>query len=256
MVMAMTEVIALSSGRAVARPQTKKLASKGLTLINEVLDADTVRAMVDADRFKNQVQQEEICHTEFDRALALHRTWLPNIVHAEASANLLSDLVYRPRSELTQVEASTMLQYLFGAMGKRRDDEAAAKLMACVDIFSPASNALGPALGLWEAAPKHPAILAIAIKQLMAAKTFEPSEAELREALAGVKQRLSMLKGWVWKWQEKFDEIDAWVFKENRAAWDAAYARVNSSAVGLMVERAELGGEGASEDLDENGDPE
>jgi hypothetical protein len=49
-------------------------------------------------------------------------------------------------------------------MAKRRNDEAAAKLMACVDIFSPASNALGSALGLWKPAPTHPVILAVAIK--------------------------------------------------------------------------------------------
>jgi hypothetical protein len=171
MVMAMTKVVALSPGRALARPQAKKpSASAGLTLINEALDPDTVQAMVDADRFTRQVQEAARNYLELDQAKVLHRIWLPNIVCAEASQNRLSDLVYKPRTELTQAEASTMLQYLFGAMGKRRNDEAAAKLLACADIFSPASNALASALGMWKPAPKDPAILAIAIKQLMAEK--------------------------------------------------------------------------------------
>ena len=80
--------------------------------------------------------------------------------------------------------------------------------MACVDIFSPASNALGPALGLWEAVPGHPVILAITIKQLMAEKTFEPAEAELREALAKVKQRLLAHEHYVNQWLNKVDRAD------------------------------------------------
>jgi hypothetical protein len=193
--MDMTDVIALSSGRAVARAQTKK-QSDGLTLINKALDTDIVRAMVNADRFSKEVQRAGLVHLEEDQIKHLHRSWLPNVAHADEAYELLSGIV--GYSTLAQADASAMLQYLFGAMGKRRNDEAAAKLMACVDIFSPASNALGPALGLWESAPAHPVILAITIKQLMAAKTFEPAEAELREALGKVKQRLSAIGGWTW----------------------------------------------------------
>jgi hypothetical protein len=162
MVMAMTEVVALSSGRAVARSQTKK-QSDGLTLINEALDADVVQAMVNADRFSKQVQEAELVHLEQDQVRRLHRGWLPNITRAQEAYDLLSNLSL-PRDPLTQADAGAMLQYLFGAMAKRRNDEAAAKLMACVDIFSPASNALGSALGLWKPAPTHPVILAVAIK--------------------------------------------------------------------------------------------
>jgi hypothetical protein len=256
--MAMTKVVTLSPGRALAHPKAKKpTASAGLTLINEVLDVDTVQAMVDADRFARQVQEAELCYLELKDAKTLHRTWIPNVMRAVGADVVLSELTSsNPRTELTQAEASSMLQYLFGAMGKRRNDEAAAKLLACVDIFSPASNALGPALGLWKAAPKHPAILAIAIKQLMAEKTFEPAEAELREALDKLKQQLSVRKGWLWRWQEKLDEIDARVFKDDRPAWDAVYANVSSSVLAEMAERATMAGEGPSEDRDENGKPE
>src|SRR5262252_7985580 len=167
-------------GGVPARAKAKPAAS-GLALINEVLDADIVQAMVDADRFRLQVQREdtylggegEIRPELLEGAKPLHRRWLPDSARAFAAYDCLTEMTFpgAQRFPLTQADASTMLHYLFGAMGKRRNDEAAAKLLACVDTFSPASNALGPALGLWGSTPRHPAILAIAIKQLMAAKT-------------------------------------------------------------------------------------
>ena len=253
MVTNVANVLSLSPGRAVARP-TKKLASEGPTLINKVLDSDVVRAMVDADRFTTQVQDAGQQHLELDQETTLHRMWLPEVVRADEVRDVLSDITRG--SMLTQAEAGAMLQYLFGAMGKRRDDEAAAKLMACVDIFSPASNALGPALGLWESAPTHPVILAITIKQLMSEKTFEPAEAELREALEKVEQRLSAIGGWVWKWLEKLAELDLALFNCDRAAWDQAYVNVSSKVVLAMREWSEMCGEGPCEDKDEDGNPE
>jgi hypothetical protein len=196
------------------------------------------------------VQEAEAVHQEQHQVIALHRSWLPNVAHADEAYELLSGIV--GHSTLTPADASAMLQYLFGAMGKRRNDEAAAKLMACVDIFNPVSNALGPALGLWEPAPTHPVILAITIKQLMAEKTFEPAEAELREALGKVKQRLSARASWTWRWREKLDEWDRSVFECDRAAWDKAYANVVDSKVVLaMREWSEMSGEGP---WDEDGD--
>jgi hypothetical protein len=90
----------------------------------------------------------------------------------------------------------------------------------------------------------------------MAEKTFEPSEAELREALAKVKQRLLAHEHYVDQWLNKVDRADGIVFAFDRPAWDAAYARVDSKVPLLMREHAEFGGEGPCEELDENGNPE
>jgi DNA-binding transcriptional regulator PaaX len=95
-------------------------------------------------------------------------------------------------------------------------------------------------------------ILAIAIKQLMAEKTFEPAETELREALGKVKERLSMRGGGVERWLEKLYEWDARIFERDRAAWDAAYANVGSDVVRQMRERLELMDQGPCEDEDGN----
>jgi hypothetical protein len=240
--------------RAVARSKATTPASIGLALINKLLDANVGRALVDSERFTRQVQDAEMSHLEFGQVKALHRMWLPNMVRAVETDIILSDMV-SPHEPLMQADATMMLNYLFGAMGKRRNGEAQAKLMACVDIFSPVSNALGSALGLWQPVPTHPAILAIAVKQLMAQKTFEPAEAELREALGKVKQLLSARQGWLWRWIEKLDELDEEVFKGDCPAWDEAYANVSREVVLAMRERVELAGDGPSEDADEEYQP-
>jgi hypothetical protein len=224
-------------GGALARPKAKPAAA-GLALINEVLDADAVEALVHSESLQEQVQGEgsqtnlgdgQVSPRFLDRAKPLHASWLPGIVRAVHVEKLLFTIMCgMPRVPLTQASATAMLHYLFGAMGKRRGDEAAAKLLACTDIFSPASNALGKALGLWKPAPTHPAILAIAIKQLMAAKVYEPAEAELREALDKVEQRLALRRWYVGQWIDKLCRADEIVFTFDRPAWDAAYANASS----------------------------
>jgi hypothetical protein len=262
MVAVMTNLTVIPPGTL--RKQGKNAATTGLALINEVLRGGVTHTLVNANLFCSQVQEAEsrlgrldLAH-RLDLALvkALHRSWLPNIVHAVAARDLLVEITGcipgGRRITVRPADASAMLHYLFGVMGRRRSGEAAAKLMACIDIFSPESNLLGPALGMWEEAPTHPVILAIAIKQLMAAKTFEPAESELREALGKVRERLFMLGGWAGKWLEKLDQCDATLFERDRAAWDAAYANVSVEVVRQMQER---GDEGPCEDDDGNPTP-
>jgi hypothetical protein len=237
-------VVVMPPSGALVRPKAKQTAVAGLALINQVLDANTVEAMVDADRFCREVQQaahlgEGAIRPGFlDRAKPLHKLWLPNFARAESCSSALFQLVCMPPLvPLTQAAASQMLHYLFAAMGRRRGDEAAAKLLACADIFSPASNAIGTALGLWAAAPTHPAFLAIAIRQLMAAKVFEPSESELREALAAVERKLSTLAAVVDQWLARAERADEIVFEYDRRAWTAAYAAMNSKVALAMRDR-------------------
>jgi hypothetical protein len=82
----------------------------------------------------------------------------------------------------------------------------------------------------------------------MAAKTFEPSEAELREALATVKQRLSALQYWANEWVEMLCMIDAKLFEQDRAAWDEVYGKIDGNTVLAM--RDELYAKAGGEDQD------
>jgi hypothetical protein len=232
-------------------------------LISAQLSPNVVQAMVDAERFRIDAQRDDglggrdylgrLCepHPRYlDRAKPFLGTWLPNIVRAVEARKLLFDVACMPTRSISPAHANAMLHFLFGAMGKRRNDEAAAKLFACCDVFSPASNALGEALGLWKPAPTHPVIVALAIKQLLAAKTFEPAEVELREALAKVHQRLQMLQVWTDRWIDKLNHADRTVFTFDRSAWDAAYANVPSTVPRTMQRDLELIHEQGGEDDD------
>src|SRR5262245_55603291 len=81
-----------------------KPAAAGLALINEVLDVDVVQAMVDADRFSTEIrggpegtvflgdyvgsEWEKIstCERFLERALPLHRSWLPRFARAHLAS--------------------------------------------------------------------------------------------------------------------------------------------------------------------------
>src|SRR5262245_60395573 len=200
-----SKIVAIPRRRgALQQAQTKK-PSAGLALVNRALDDTIVNALVDAESFRAEMhrnhdgppylgEQDVSASGRFvERATPWMRHCLSKFARACDVSRLLADMTWmRPSALLTQADAIEMLRYLFGAMGKRRGDDAAAKLIACADIFSPTSNALGRATGLWKPVPLHPTFLALAIKHLMAAKTFEPSESELREALANVKNQVSM----------------------------------------------------------------
>jgi hypothetical protein len=264
--MSASDITVIAAGGALARSKkAKSSATAGLALINEVLSPDVVQAMVDADRFRRWIQDDHTylgsdgaCteirddHARFvDRATPLLRRWLPDIARAVAVDDVLFRILHHPPDLLSSADATAMLNYLFGAMGKRRNDEAAAKLIACCDVFSPTSNALGEALGLWKAAPTHPVILAITIKRLMAEKTFEPAEAELREALGKVQERLYVQEAYVQQWLARIDRADEMVFRFDRPAWDAAYATASSAAPLAMQSR--LFGEEPGEEEDDDG---
>ena len=130
-----------------------------------------------------------------EAAKAYYRGALPCAARAAVAASFLRELRH-PHEPITAGQATAMIYALFASMtGKLREDEAAmAKLAGCVDIFSPANNALALALELWEPVSTHPLSLVLAIKELKANKTFEPNEAELREALGKVETKSAGLE--------------------------------------------------------------
>ena len=93
--------------------------------------------------------------------------------------------------------------------------------------------------------PTHPLVLALAIKQLMAEKTFEPAESELRAALEKVEQRLTLHRSYLSGWLGRLERADEIVFTFDRPAWDRAYANVHSDVPRQM--RARLFEDGPGE---------
>src|SRR5262245_17351644 len=103
------------------------------------------------------------------------------------------------------------------------------------------------ATGLWKPLDKHPLILAIAIKQLVASAVFT-SPAELRAAMTRVRERLETL---LWAMQYLGDIIeraDKLVFVGDRAAWGVAYADIPSEVIAEMQQFGCIGEDGGNDE--------
>jgi hypothetical protein len=230
------------TGKGVARRPVAK--GTGLTLINDTL-ADFVEPLRIADECRRQLQQgieqggfysylgcERGLEAKFlDRAKIIHGRLLRNIAQVQAAYSALLQVVIPPwRNPLTHAQATAMLGVLFGTLSKTKaDDENSAMLLAsCADLFNPTNDIIGTTTGLWKPISKHPLVLALAIKQLIATSVFKPSPSELRDAMKLALSKLDALGGYSGQWLELLTKADEIIFAFDRPAWDAAYAEVNS----------------------------
>lgn len=151
---------------------------------------------------------------------------------ARAHRQLLDILIANPADEITPAAAGDMLSALFGALGKRKADQM--MLGACVSMFAPACAALDEVIGV-KPICRHPVILALGIKKLIATSVFTPTPAELRAAMAEVRAEIAVREAWLSAFLNWIDVADRLVFAQDRAAWEAAYARVDGSVARAML---------------------
>jgi hypothetical protein len=186
---------------------------------------------VGADEFDPQVPQK------LERAKHVHRRWLRDYARIRTLDVALDQILILPRNRVDQGTAVRMITVLFSALGKKKSSEEDATLLsAAADMFSPISDTIANATGLWEPISKHPLILAIAIKKLIATAKFT-SAAELREAMEEVRRTLEKLSFRIDQIRETIERADAIVFETDREAWAAAYRDVDISTVERMLAR-------------------
>jgi hypothetical protein len=225
-----------------------KHARDGVALIRQHLSDDVVEHFHRAAVCGDQISRGDIdwlgrigmgaAHDYIERAKASYYAKLPDAGRVYSAADFLGDLRGHPWDDpVDRDEASAMLHFLFSlAPGKRDDDERMLKLVACTEMFSPSNNLLGEATGLWKPVPQQPILLALAIKHLQATQTFEPSEPELRAAIATASRNAKRLEHNANEWLKRLRESDALMFKNDRPAWEAVYATVRSDVVLAMYE--------------------
>jgi hypothetical protein len=119
---------------------------------------------------------------------------------------------------------------LFATLSKRKvdDDNAAMLLASCADLFNPMNDTIGSPSRLWKPVSKHPVVLALAVKRLIATSKFMPAPSELRDTMELVVEKLSSLGACTQMFIEAVEKADAIVFAFDRPAWNASYARVSS----------------------------
>ena len=77
-----------------------------------------------------------------------------------------------------------------------------------------------------------------AASRLKATRVFI-SEAELREAMHYVQQRLAVLASYTDKWLDYLDQADMMVFESDRDAWAATYRELDPKVAAAVFERME-----------------
>jgi hypothetical protein len=215
----------------------------GLALINSQL-AGFAEPIAVADRCRAQLHRSDVStylpDARFlDRAKIVHRLWLPEFAQARAAFDQLFEIAVfdaPPREPITHATAVAMLSVLFGALTKKKaDDENATTLLdVSADLFNPVNDAVGLGSGLWAPVSKHPVVLALAIKRLVATSVFTPSPAELRSAMKRARDSLGMLARYAESFAELIGHADEMVFAVDRPAWDSAYTSVSANVITAM----------------------
>jgi hypothetical protein len=188
--------------------------------------------------------QEPISDRYLDRAREIHPRLLPHVAVADAAYTALCNITmpYRDSERINHVLAANMLSFLFAALRKTRgdDENASARLAACVGMFDPISDSVGENIGLWKSLPKHPAILALAVKKLIMLQKFDPMPCELREAMCEVYGRIKRRAGDLAEFLSLLNRADRILFAFDRAAWAEHYANVDAAAMLAMTARTGL----------------
>ena len=231
------------TGKNVTRP---KQGGGGMALINAVLcdrytEALAVAHKCESNRLEFEWQSLPTFLPSLRNELGArlvkptHARCLPDFARADAAADAFcSMLVMPPEVPLSQPMAIEMLSVLYGTLSKRKKDEDETAMLACAELFNPVNNVIGESTGLWEPVSTRPIVLALAVKARIAKSPFVAAS-ELREEMRKVEYKLHTLYHNVKKWLELMRKADEILFEYDRAAWDAAYARVGRDVVRAML---------------------
>jgi hypothetical protein len=225
----------------------------GLAVINAPL-VPIMEPMRVAEAARKFMQQDDsylgsqLTLNYLERARSMHLQLLASLPRARLSYEVLCAILIPPFETVSYAQVSTMLGALFGALAKRKDENASLLLDACCDLFDPVSLAIGESTGLWKPISNHPVVVALAIKRLLAKSVFAPTPSELRDAIKLAAERINTKAAYAGQFVELADQADAMLFLFDPPAWQMAHAAASQEASLAMRAMAEL----SNYDLDDN----
>jgi hypothetical protein len=179
---------------------------------------------------------------DVESARIVRATLLPNFQLIEAARRALADMTSRePTAPVTESLALKLLGSLYGVLGKRNSDahDAAALLQASAEMFSESDAALTKVINV-EPLPRHPVVLALGVKKLIATKVFAPAPTEVRKAMIEVRDRIRLLQFDLPALLKMARQAEQIIFRKVRDEWALPYV---SGTVPRIV-AAELVGDG------------
>jgi hypothetical protein len=223
-----------------------KRASAGLAVINAPLVAimEPMRVAEAARKFMLQDGSYlggQTLHANYvERARSMHPQLLASLPRARLSYEALSAILIPPFETVSYAQVATMLGAMFGALAKRKDENASLLLDAGCDLFDPVTLAISESTGLWKPVSNHPIVVALAIKRLLAKSVFAPTPSELRDAIKLAAERINTKAAYVGQFVALADQADAMLFAFDRPAWQMAHAAASQEASLAMRAEAEL----------------
>jgi len=228
-------------------------AGGGLTIITAAL-ADYEPAFAIARRCAELRKSLPVTVQNLHTAKMVRATLLPRVDEIYSSWRTLVDMTSaEPRRRIARPEAAEMLGYLFAVL--RRNDkgaDVASLLTACVEMLAD-DGALAAAIAT-KPLPRHPAVLALAIRKIIATAVFPPAPAEIATAMQEIFGRLRMLRSQVWGVFQVAIDAERLAFKEDRAGWALPYTsgKVPSVVACHLVDDSDAEWSGAVNDLIDN----
>ncbi len=181
--------------------------------------------------------------TDLASARIVRAVLLPNLQSIDAAWRDLADMTTsdRPDEAVTEPQALRMLAGLYGALAKRQTDarDGAALLQVTAEMFSETDTALARVINV-EPLPRHPVVLALAVKKLIATKVFAPAPSELRKALLEVRNRIVRLRCDVSPVLEMARAAERLVFQQDREGWRLPYVSGDVPSI-VAVELVDYG---------------
>jgi hypothetical protein len=153
---------------------------------------------------------------------------------ARALSDMLSD---NPRQRITKPDAAQALGFLFAALRQNDKGDAASLLAACTEMLTQSDPALASVIGV-KPLPQHPAVLALAIRRIIATAIFPPQPSEVRKAMLEVRDKILLLQTDVRPVLALARAAERIAFKNDRDAWAAPYTSgaVPSAVAGYLVD--------------------
>jgi hypothetical protein len=175
--------------------------------------------------------------TAIKEAKTVHQMVLRSAPAIVEAMERFEELINPDEKDLIEPKlAAQMVRSLFVAVvGKKRTDEDMEKLQACLLLFDPTVNAIGPATGLWEELPRHPAVVALAVLDRIQKQVYNPAAAELRQDCRRARNRLHRLYQHMETMLLKIRCAEEILFDFARDEWASIYAEKENRAVAGTV---------------------
>ena len=140
----------------------------------------------------------------------MHDLMLSRIADVLSAAQMLDAIMNSGEAVAPDfiVDLLTFLQSTISTQ-KKSETETAVTMVSGIGLFDEDIDSAGADLGIWHEVPRHPMVVALAVKAKINNATFSPSLAEVASSCRWTKYQIEKGFGAVLDWLDQFNRLDA-----------------------------------------------